>query len=185
MFIKMAKKELIEEIEFPEGVNIQVEKDVYTFKGKKGIVVKKFNNPNADMSISGNKLKLIGKTSGKSSKAIINTYKAHILNAIKGCQEGYVYKLKVCSGHFPMNISISNNKLIIKNFLGEKVPREVKLKEGVDVKIDGAFIFVEGPDKDKTGQMAASIEQTTRRPGFDKRIFQDGIYAIEKAGKEI
>lgn len=181
----MARKDIVLEIEIPPEVSFTSEGNTYTFNGAKGKVVKKFNNPNAEMSVSGNKIKLIAKAASKPAKAIINTYRAHILNAIKGCQEGFSYKLKICSGHFPMNVSINNNKLIIKNFLGEKVPREVELKNDVDVKIDGAFIIVEGPDKEKTGQMAASIEQRTRRPKFDRRIFQDGIYAVEKAGKEI
>ena len=181
----MVKKDITAEIEVPQEVTLTFEGSTYTFKGKKGSVVKLFNNPNVELKVSGTKINLLAKSASKTGKAIINTYRAHILNAIKGCQEGFVYKLKICSGHFPMNVSINNKKLIIKNFLGEKVPRVVELKQDVDVKIDGSFIFVEGADKEKTGQMAASIEQRTRRSGFDKRIFQDGIYAVEKAGKEI
>ena len=82
-----------------------------------------------------------------------------------------------------MNVSVSESEFKIKNFLGEKVPRIVKLRYGVSVKIDGNIISVEGADKEKVGQVAADIEQKTRRPGFDKRIFQDGIYITDKAGK--
>jgi large subunit ribosomal protein L6 len=44
---------------------------------------------------------------------------------------------------------------------------------------------VEGIDKELTSQTAALIEKLTRRPGFDKRIFQDGIFMIEKDGKPL
>ena len=47
--------------------------------------------------------------------------------------------------------------------------------------MEGNLIYVESCDKELAGQVAADIEQTTRRPGFDRRIFQDGIYIIEKA----
>ena len=181
----MTKKDIVEEIEIPEGVQHKVEGKKHVFQGEKGIVERLFSNPSVNITTSGNIIKIFAKSASKPTKSIINTYKAHILNAIKGCQEGFIYKLKICSGHFPMNVSVSNDKLVIKNFLGEKVPREVKLRKGVKVKIDGVFVLVEGPDKEKTGQMAADIEQRTRRPGFDRRIFQDGIYAVEKAGKEI
>ena len=84
-----------------------------------------------------------------------------------------------------MTVSVSDTELVIKNFLGEKVPRKVKIKQGVKVNVDGSQLTVQGPDKEITGQVAADIEQATRRPGFDKRIFQDGIYIIDKAGKLI
>ena len=72
----------------------------------------------------------------------------------------------------------------IKNFLGEKVPRSLKLKHGVTVNVDGSQIVVEGVDRELAGQVAADIEQATRRPGFDTRVFQDGIYIISKDGEE-
>ena len=53
------------------------------------------------------------------------------------------------------------------------------------MKINAPEIVVEGINKELTSQTAASIEQMTRRPGFDKRIFQDGIYITEKDGKKI
>jgi len=52
---------------------------------------------------------------------------------IKGSSQNHVYTMKICSGHFPMNVSVSNNKLSVKNFFGEKVPRVLQLKSGVDV----------------------------------------------------
>src|SRR3989344_1644060 len=76
-------------------------------------------------------------------------------------------------------------KAQIKNVLGEKIPRKVNLMPGAAVKVDGSTITVESPDIEKAGQVAADIEQATRRPGFDRRIFQDGIYIIEKEGEQI
>lgn len=84
-----------------------------------------------------------------------------------------------------MTVAVSKNELVVKNFLGEKVPRIIKLKENVTVKIEGEHIKIESPDKELAGQCAADIEKLTRRPGFDTRIFQDGIYIINKAGKDI
>jgi len=84
-----------------------------------------------------------------------------------------------------MNCTVTGGQFVIKNFLGEKVPRIVKLRSGVTVKIDGDKVFIESPDKELAGQTAADIEQATRITGRDLRIFQDGIYIIEKAGKPI
>jgi large subunit ribosomal protein L6 len=83
-----------------------------------------------------------------------------------------------------MNVSVSNKKLIIKNFFGEKIPREVKLKNA-NVKVEGELIYVTSQNKETAGQISADIEQVTRRPGYDTRVFQDGIYIINKDGKEM
>ncbi len=59
----------------------------------------------------------------------------------------------------------------MQNFLGEKVPRVIKLKQGVDVKIEGQEITVESPDKELAGQTAAAIEQLCKITKRDRRIF--------------
>ena len=84
-----------------------------------------------------------------------------------------------------MNVAIANNELVVKNFLGEKVPRTLILKSGAEVKVEGDLIVVESVSKEIAGQISSDIEQLTRRTGYDGRIFQDGIWIIVKDDKEI
>ena len=79
----------------------------------------------------------------------------------------------------------NKNEIVIKNFLGEKVPRVLKIKEGAKVKIDGEIVLVESCDKEIAGQVAADIEKLTVIKNRDNRIFQDGIHIINKSGKQI
>lgn len=116
---------------------------------------------------------------------MVGTIRAHINNMIKGVTEGFTYKLKIRYAHFPMKVSVKGNEVIIENFLGEKHPRRARIMEGVTVKISGEDVIVTGIDKEKVGQTAANIEQATRIKGRDPRVFQDGIYIVEKAGKAI
>jgi len=111
---------------------------------------------------------------------LLGTYVAHLNNLFRGVKEGFVYKLKICSGHFPMNVSIKNDEFIIKNFIGEKVPRVLKINSDVKVNIDGEVITIESNNIELAGQTAGSIEKLSSRTGFDKRIFQQGIFIIEK-----
>jgi large subunit ribosomal protein L6 len=82
-----------------------------------------------------------------------------------------------------MNVSIKGQTLEVKNFIGEVVPRSYSFSKDVDVKLNGEMISVTGINKELVSQTAGSIEQLTRRVGFDRRIFQDGIYIVDKDGK--
>jgi large subunit ribosomal protein L6 len=181
----MKNKQLSEKIEIPEGVTVSYSDGIMTAKGKQGEVKKKLIDKKIDINIVGSKVEIKCDIASKREKAMIFTYKAHLNNMIKGVMDGYIYKLKICSGHFPMNVTLKGDTLSIKNFLGEKIPRVVKIKPDAKVKIDGNEIEVTSLDKEKAGQVAADIEQVCRVINRDRRIFQDGIYITSKAGKEI
>lgn len=179
------KQDLQEVIEIPEGVTVTHENGNWTVAGEKGTINRRIIQPKIAVTVDAKTITLDRKDATQREKRHIFTMRAHIRNMLRGAQEGHTYKLKVCSGHFPMNVSIANGSLTVKNFLGEAVPRVLKLKEGADVKIDGDIITVFGADKEIVGQVAADIEQLTRITNRDTRIFQDGLYIIEKDGSEV
>lgn len=172
-------------VSLPEGVTATVSDSTVTVKGAKGEVVRSFLHPKVQITADSEGVSFVTKKFSKVEKKIVNTFMAHVKNMCKGALEGHTYKLKICSGHFPMNVSIKGSEMEVKNFIGEAVPRRISFKDGVEVKMDGDIITVTGLNKELTGQTAASIEKLTRRNGFDKRIFQDGIYIIEKDGKAV
>jgi len=176
---------LKEELKIPAGLSITIDKGIFIVKGPKGELLKKLHNPKISSRIVGDTLLFESKNATRREKKIIKTYIAHLRNMIKGVSQTHSYKLKVCSGHFPMNVGVKGNLFEIKNFLGETIPRTLTIPAGVSIKVEGQFITVEGINKELTGQTAALIEKLTRRPGFDKRIFQDGIFIIEKDGKPV
>lgn len=179
------RKKLAETIKIPEGVDVKIDKEVVTIKEAKREIQRKFKYKQIEFVVENNQIKISSKRNSKREKTIVGTLKAHIKNMIRGVKEPHKYTLKICSGHFPMNVSVTKNELVVKNFLGEKIPRILKLKESVDVKIEGDIVLVESSYKELAGQAAADIEQLTKRRNYDTRIFQDGIYIINKDGKEI
>lgn len=181
----MKIKDFKDTIEFPEDVELTVKERVLTVKGSLGEVTKEMKMPRFIFTQEGNKLTINCKDYNVYDKRNLSTVKAHVANMIKGAQEGFEYKLKICSSHFPMNVAISGKKLVVKNLLGEKVPRELVLKDNVDVKIDNTEIVVKGANIELVSLVASDIEQLTRIANRDRRIFQDGIYITHKAGKEI
>ncbi len=169
-----------QEVEMPEGVTATFEKDVLTVKGPKGEVSKIFRFPRVFVKVEGNKLITGTNKFSQSEKKIIFTYRAHFNNMVKGVTEGFTYKLKVVYAKFPMTVALNGNKLTVKNFLGEKVPRVSEVPSDVKVTVAGEDITVEGINKESCGQVAGSIERLTKISHFDRRVIQDGIFITEK-----
>lgn len=184
IFIKM-KKELFVEIEIPEGVEVGIEGSEVKVKGAEGEVKREFNFRGLEVRKEDKKIVIGNKKSTKKEKKMMNTNAAHIRNMIKGVQEKFEYKMKIVFSHFPMTVDVQGNEAVIKNFLGEKVPRKVKIPEGAEVKIEGQEVTITSADREVAGQAAANFETATKIRNRDNRIFQDGIYITKKPGREI
>ena len=179
------KKELYKEIKIPEGVEIEIEGSTINVKGSEGGNKRRFNLGKLKLEIKGRGILIGYKLSTKKEKRVMNTIAAHIKNMIKGVQAKFEYKLKICFSHFPITVNIDGRKAIIKNFLGEKIARKAEIPENVEVEVKGDTIIIKSTNKELAGQAAANFERATKITNRDRRIFQDGIYIINKADKEM
>ncbi|HDI73184.1 MAG TPA: 50S ribosomal protein L6 [Candidatus Altiarchaeales archaeon] len=173
------------EIKIPEGVEVVIEGNLIKVKGEKGELSREF--PFNDIKISKREKEIILTCSSdrRSKRALLGTTKAHIQNMIHGVSDGVMYRMKIVYSHFPINVKVQGDTMIIDNFFGEKYPRKTKILEGVDVEVKGQDVILSGINKEKVSQTAANIEQATRIKGRDLRVFQDGIYIVEKDGKSM
>jgi large subunit ribosomal protein L6 len=112
--------------------------------------------------------------------ATIGTFESHVRNMIQGVTEGWEYRMEVLYSHFPMQVSVEGDEIVIENFLGERSPRRTSIHGDTEVEVDGEQVVLRGPNKEDVGQTAADIEQLTRVSGKDNRVFQDGVYIVEK-----
>ena len=110
------KKDLQQTIEIPEGVEVNLEGNSLTVKGKEGEINRSFDLGRLNFQKKDNKITVGYKQSTKREKKMMNTIAQHIRNMIKGVQEKFEYKLKVCFSHFPMNVQAEGNRIINKNF---------------------------------------------------------------------
>jgi len=179
------KKGINEEIELLPKLTAKMEAGNLIISGPKGDAKKYFLNPLIQIDIKEKKIFLTSKRFTKREKKLLGTFRAHIKNLMKGATEGHEYKLKICSSHFPMSVTLDKDVLTVKNFFGGKHPIKLNIKKDVEVKINGSDILVTSCSKELAGQVAADIESLTRITNKDRRIFQDGIYIIEKDGKTI
>lgn len=172
------------EIEIPEGLEAGFENGRLTVKGSKGEISRGFRHPNVKLKIENSRIILQSDMERKKTKAIMGTWNAHINNMFTGVSKGWSGELKLVYSHFPVKMKTEDKKLLIENFLGERSPREVPVPEDLEVKVDKNTIIVSGTDKERVGQLCARIEEITKVRGYDRRVFQDGIYITRKPYSE-
>lgn len=174
-----------EVVSLPESIVASLTGGVLTLKGPKGTVSKKLEQPNVSVGLEGNAVSIFSGRRTKKEKKVLGSLMAHTLNMVKGVTEGHLYRLKACFTHFPITVTVTGDQLVVKNFLGEKVPRKLTVPAGVNVKVEGSDLVVESADKEAAGKTAALMEQMTRRTCYDTRVFGDGIYITIRNGKEV
>ena len=162
-----------------EGVNIELSGNKVKVSGTKGNIEKTFPNYLSIEKDDG-RIKVSSKSDKKKQRAIVGTTLAHIRNMIEGVKDGYIYKLKVVFSHFPTTVKVEKDKVIIQNFVGERKPRTAKVVGDSKVDVKNQDITVSGIDIDEVSQTAGNIELATRITGYDKKIFQDGIWITSK-----
>ncbi|ORY78062.1 putative RPL9A-ribosomal protein L9.e [Leucosporidium creatinivorum] len=183
-----------EELVVPEGVTVAIKARVITVTGPRGTLQK--NCQHADMSMrviapTPNsvkkewKVRLVVWHGGRKHVACLRTIRSCIENLIQGVTYGFQYKMRLVYAHFPINVIINDKKdaVEIRNFLGEKIVRNVPMLEGVTIRESTAQkdeIILEGNDIDNVSQSAASIHGSCLVKNKDIRKFLDGIYVSEK-----
>jgi large subunit ribosomal protein L6 len=178
------KKNLEQVIELPAGFEATVHNSEVIMKSKGKEIKRQFpESPKIKFEKRDNKISISSKNATKRELKVINSIAAHLKNMIDGLNEEYLYRLEICNVHFPMTVKLDGNKFKIKNFLGEKIDRSCEVLANVKVTIKGNNIEVSSPDIEAAGTTAARIELATKIKNRDRRVFQDGIFIIEKPGR--
>lgn len=180
----MPVAEFVEEkIEIPDGVKVDIRGEEVIVASKEERISRRLHHPRVSLALEGAKVVVRCDLPRRREKAIVGTFAAHIKNMVKGVTEGFEYHMKVVYSHFPLKVSVKGSDFVIENFLGEKHPRKARILGKTKVNVQGDKVLITGPNIEDVSQTAANIERATRIKGFDPRVFQDGIYIIQK-GKE-
>ncbi|MEE8402129.1 MAG: 50S ribosomal protein L6 [Candidatus Hydrothermarchaeaceae archaeon] len=169
-------------VPIPEGVEVSLEGSSVVVKGPKGEVKKTMEYPGIVIKKDSADVVIETENPKKRQFAILGTYESHTKNMIKGVSEGFEYKMKVIYSHFPMSVKVEQNGIVVENYLGEKVPRKTRIVGNCEVKIKGTEITITGNNIEEVGQTAANLEQATKVKNKDCRVFQDGVYLVERNG---
>ena len=99
--------------------------------------------------------------------------------------QGFLYKMRAVYAHFPISCAITEGGTLIevRNFLGEKYIRRVRMHDGVTVENSKAQkdeLIVQGNSIEAVSQSAALIQQSTTVKNKDIRKFLAGMYVSER-----
>jgi len=167
-------------VAIPTGVTAEIAGNMLKIKGPKGQLERNVRFPGVIVRISEDAVVITTESARKRTVAMVGTLASHAKNMCTGVTEGFEYRMKVVYSHFPIQLKLQGNRLEIVNFLGEKKARYAQIQEGVKANIGNDEVVLTGIDKEKVGTSSANIEHATKIRYRDPRIFQDGIYIVNK-----
>ncbi|XP_071453847.1 large ribosomal subunit protein uL6 [Hetaerina americana] len=173
-------------VKIPKDLSVSVKSRGITVKGPRGTLHRSFKHLALDIHMVNRRLLKVEKWFGtKKEIAAVRTVCSHIENMLKGVTKGFQYKMRAVYAHFPINcVTTDNNSVVeVRNFLGEKYIRRVKMAPGVTV-VNSAKqkdeLILEGNSIEDVSRSAALIQQSTTVKNKDIRKFLDGLYVSEK-----
>jgi large subunit ribosomal protein L6 len=164
----------------PAGVKAQLNGSQLQVTGPKGQLARNVRFPQVTVTSDGKEVTISTESRRKEITAMVGTLEAHTKNMIRGVTEGFEYRMKVVYSHFPIQLKLQGNKLEIANFLGEKKARYARIEAGVTAKVANDEVVLTGIDRELVGTSAANIEHATHIRDRDPRVFQDGIYMVQR-----
>lgn len=170
-------------IAFPDGVSGTLSDGMATLSGPNGSISREFISGRVSLFAEEDAFIIRVDIPRRKEKALAGSWAAHLRNMVRGVTDGFTYHLKALYSHFPMTLAVKGNIFVVNNYFGEKVPRNAALPWASEVKVEvknKVEITVSGVDKEKVGQTAANIERCTTVKKRDRRVFQDGIYLVNK-----
>ena len=170
-------------ISIPEGVSIEVNKDIITVKGKNGEMNQVFDGVSFDVS---NDVIVVKRNSeSKDHKSKHGLYRSLVSNMVKGVSEGFTLELELVgvgyratSSGQKLDLALGYSHTIVMN-----IAPEVKV-ECVNEKGSNPIIKLSSSDKQLLGHVAAKIRSFRRpEPYKGKGIKFVGEQIRRKAGK--
>ena len=171
------------ELEIPEDVSAEVDHLDLTVDGPNGNVTRRLWYPDVSVTVEDGTVVIASDTGDAKTNSTLGTFESHVRNMFHGVTEGWEYEMEVFYSHFPMQVNVEGDEVVIENFLGEKAPRRTEIHGDTEVDVDDEILTLSGPNVEDVGQTAADIEQLTRVKDKDVRVFQDGVYITQKPNR--
>ena len=167
----------------PDGVDLKMEGQMVSVKGKLGELNQKFH-PASNISIKDSEVLVTRTSNERQQRELHGLTRVLIANMIEGVSVGFKKELNLVGVGYSVDASKGN--FIILN-LGFSHPIYFEKPEGIDFETPNATtLIIKGMDKQAVGQVAANIRQLRKpEPYKGKGIKYSDEFIRRKAGKSI
>lgn len=166
----------------PEGVSVSIGDDVFEARGPKGTLSVRVH-PDIVVAAEGGSVTVqprAGREGVRGARAQWGTVWALVRNTLAGVASGFLKQLELQGVGYRAELAGRTVKLS----LGFTHPVEVEAPEGITIRVEKNIITVEGADKARVGEVAASIRRLRPpEPYKGKGIRYLGEVVRRKAGK--
>lgn len=146
----------------PEGVEVNLDGNNITVKGKKGTLDFRFKNDSVDVKVEDGKIHVSRKNELKSTKQLHGTTNALINNMLIGVSEGFKRELEINGVGY--KFQLQGNKIVVSAGYSHTVI--VDIPEGIKVEMpekSTTELIISGYDKQAVSEFAANIRKI-RKP---------------------
>ena len=167
-------------IELPEGVEVQLNGNTSTVKGKNGELTRNLN-PKIDVKVEDNEVVVARKNDSKESRMLHGTTRSIVNNMVEGVTNGFSKKLEIIGVGY--RAQLQGKKLVLN--LGLSHPVEFETPEGLEVEVpSNTEVIIKGADKEAVGALAANIRAVrSPKPYKGKGVRYEGEFVRRKEGK--
>ena len=170
-----------QQITIPNGISINIDKDLVVVKGSKGELSKSLDTKIVDIKIVENLLSANVKKTDNASKSLWGASISHIKNMIKGVSEGFEKKLIIEGVGFKWEVLGDKLKLSI----GFSHPVFVDIPKDLKVVAEKGSLSITGIDKEKVTLFAMQVRKLKRgEPYKGKGIRYSDEVLRRKEGKK-
>ncbi|MDN6293547.1 MAG: 50S ribosomal protein L6 [Alkalibacterium sp.] len=167
-------------ITIPEGVDVNIDGNVITVKGKNGELSREIS-PIIDVKVEDNQMTFERPNESKSSRTIHGTTRAIVNNMVEGVTVGFEKVLELNGVGY--RAQKQGDKLVIN--VGLSHPVEFEAVEGLTVDVpSNTVISIKGANKEHVGALAANVRAVRPpEPYKGKGIRYRGENVRRKEGK--
>jgi large subunit ribosomal protein L6 len=166
-------------IEIPQGIEVKVEGNTVKAKSKKGELQVSVH-PDMSINMTDASIQISRPSDSMIHRSLHGLSRTLVANVIIGVSKGFTKKLEIQGVGY--RAEFKNGRLVFQ--LGYSHPIVFIPPEGIEIRVDGNIIIVEGIDKQLVGQVAAKIRSfKPPEPYKGKGIRYVGEYVRRKAGK--